>query len=146
MLFISKLTPEQWAEARRLRASGELYRGIARRFGLTAAAISKRARKEGWPPPVGGRSPARRANTGRAADVRRRLALSLLGVIDLRISMLERRMERRLQAQTNGQDAGTATLSLSKGADEGDTIAALIDSINQVMALSETAPPVLVRD
>ena len=52
--------------------------------------------------------------------------------------MLERRMERRLQAQNNGQDANTAA------ADEGDTIAALIDSINQVMALG--APPGPARE
>lgn len=138
MPFVSKLTPDQWADARRLRASGELYRTIARRFGLNPSAISKRARKEGWQPPIAGQSslPVRTANDAlaRAADARRRLVLRLLAVIDLRIRMLELRMERRLMGP------GTDPAALSP-TDDGDTIASLIDSINQVAALDRTASP-----
>ena len=44
MKFVSKLSPEQWAEARCLRAGGATFPQIAARFGLSASTIRARAR------------------------------------------------------------------------------------------------------
>ncbi len=53
MPFVSKLSPEQWAEARRLRAAGQSYAAIASSFGIAATTVRERARKEAWPSPRG---------------------------------------------------------------------------------------------
>ena len=53
MSFTSKLSPEQWAEARRMRADGASYARIGRHFGLTPASILKCAQREGWSAPAG---------------------------------------------------------------------------------------------
>ncbi|MBX9589426.1 MAG: hypothetical protein K2X43_08975, partial [Hyphomonadaceae bacterium] len=49
--FVSKLSPEEWAEARRLRAQGVSFADLAQRFGIHADSMGKRARREGWPTP-----------------------------------------------------------------------------------------------
>ena len=49
----SRLTPEQWAEARRLRAAGATFAAIGKEFGVSASTIVNRARSEVWPSPAG---------------------------------------------------------------------------------------------
>ena len=100
MRFVSKLSPDEWAEARRLRADGETFAAIARRFGLGSGAVSHRARKEAWSPPAGVTS--RRAQLRRpspaTADIRRELARRLFSVIAVRIRMMELHMHKQLEA------------------------------------------------
>ena len=139
MQFVSKLTPEQWAEARRLRGNGEKYPAIAKRFGVAAATIGIRARKEGWSSPAGGPSAvaAREANARAAspatAGIRERLALRLYSVIEFRIRMMELRMQKQLDAYEKSED-GAELPPVTK--DERDTFAALIESINQVTEMA----------
>ena len=59
MMFNSLLTPEQWAEARRLRAEGAPFAALAKQFGVAHSTIGRRARQEGWSSPAG--SPSTRA-------------------------------------------------------------------------------------
>jgi len=48
MKFNSPLTSEQWAEARRLRSEGATFVALGTQFGVTASAINRHARQEGW--------------------------------------------------------------------------------------------------
>ena len=143
MHFVSKLSPEQWAEARRMRVEGASHVDIGRHFGVVPATIRKRAQREGWPSPAGDalRKPAR-ARPGVAspgtAGIRSRLAERLYRVIEFRIRMMELRMHKQLQAHERDLD-GAAPPAPTK--DERDAFAALIDSINQVTEMaSEPAP------
>ena len=47
------LTPEQWAQARRLRDGGATFAAIAREIGAHESTIASRASLEGWPRPAG---------------------------------------------------------------------------------------------
>jgi hypothetical protein len=79
----SKLAPEQWAEARRLRAGGTPFADIAGRFAMSEVTIRRRAHREGWAEPAGApASPRRRTATVSAAvaGIRSRLALRLTTV------------------------------------------------------------------
>ena len=44
-----KLTPETWQEVLSKRASGATYNALAKEYGVTRPAISKRARQSGLP-------------------------------------------------------------------------------------------------
>lgn len=148
MQFISKLSPEQWAEARRLRADGASYPELAERFGIGAATIGRHARQEGWLSPTRA-APAtpRRATPGRATSgraspatalIRSRLALRLYAVIECKIRMMELRMIKELQAHERADSDGPPPPPIK---DERESFAALIDSINQVTEMaSEPAP------
>ena len=153
MRFTSKLSPEQWAEARSMRARGGSYDDIASRFALNVATVRRRAHNEGWPMPSDAKSapanagariplqrgrPARRPSPG-TASIRSRLALRLYAVLECKIRMMELRMVRELQAheQADG-DALPPPI-----ADERESFAALIASINQVTEMASepaTAP------
>lgn len=139
MPFQSKLSPEQWAEARRLRACGQSCDAIARRFGLGASTIRWRARKEGWPSPSDGRPSlaGSRANVRRTspatAEVRAELARRLFGVIAVRTRMMELSMQKKLQAR-EANEAGADQPLTTK--DEREAFAALIADIKQVMEIT----------
>src|SRR5687767_7725977 len=99
MKFVSKLSPEQWAEAKRLRAGGATYEAIAHSVGIAVSAVSSRARREGWPAPASAHpapaAPRRAAPKGPSpatASIRGRLALRLYAVIECKIRMMELRM------------------------------------------------------
>ncbi len=147
MHFVSKLSPEQWAEARRMRADGASYVGIGHHFGLHAASVGKRAKREGWGSAASdaAKRPARaRAVVGSpgTAGIRARLAERLYRVIEFRIRMMELRMMKQLQAhlQSDGHDPDAA-VPPAPTKEERDAFAALIDSINQVTEMaSEPAP------
>jgi hypothetical protein len=136
-VFASKLSPEQWAEARRLRAEGSSYVELAARFGMKAGTIGQRARKEGWSPRgVAEAKPARegaRAPSPATAEVRRDIALRLYGLIGIQIRMLELRMTTDLDAHKKAREAGEPPPPLK---DERETFAALIEQINQVTEMA----------
>jgi hypothetical protein len=143
MHFVSKLSPEQWAEARRMRADGATLEQIGSRFGLLATSVGRRAKREGWSCPA--RQSPRRPARARAvvdspgtAGIRARLAERLYRVIEFRIRMMELRMIKQLQAHESDPDA---VVPPAPTKDERDAFAALIDSINQVTEMaSEPAP------
>src|SRR5262245_30136116 len=102
--FVSKFSPEQWAEARRLIAEGTSFSALAAKLGISATYLRHRARKEGWARPDGAPAPANRPKRWLAspatADIRRLLALRLYRLLELEICMMELCMKRRLDAQT----------------------------------------------
>jgi transposase-like protein len=133
--FVSKLSPDEWAEARRLRAGGESFAAIARRFGLTRDSVSQRARREAWSSPAvapGSKAQARRPSPA-TADIRRELARRLFSVIAVRIRMMELYMHKQLEAYEN-RDAGSEPPVATK--DQREAFAALIESINQVTEMA----------
>jgi hypothetical protein len=136
-MFISKLSPEQWAEARRLRAAGESCTAIARRFGVTRSTVAGRARREAWPGPDGAYPAAPRAKARPAspatADIHAEVARRLFGVIAVRTRMMELSMQKRLEARKKN-DAGSE-LPLAT-MEERDDFAALIQDIKQVLEIS----------
>jgi hypothetical protein len=141
-MFTSKLSPEQWAEARRMCADGTSRAEIGRHFGVTAGTIATHARKEGWPSPAGRAATSRRPKatpvSPGTAGIRSRLAQRLYRVIECRIIMMEMRMQKQLEAHGRDPD-GPVPPAHTK--DERDSFAALIDSINQVTEMaSEPAP------
>src|SRR5262245_56061575 len=88
-LFVSKLSPEQWAECRRLRAEGLTYPELSERFGVSVDGIGQRARKEGWSGRGGtpATAPAPRKPSPGTIETRRRLAHHLYGYLEIRITM-----------------------------------------------------------
>ena len=99
MQLSAKPSPEQWAEAKRLRTGGASFERIGVQVGIAASVISRRARKEGWPSSAPTRpapTAPRRARGGRASPatalIRSRLALRLYAVIECKIRMMELRM------------------------------------------------------
>jgi hypothetical protein len=142
MQFVSKLSPEQWAEARRLRAEGTPFVEIAHRFGVRPATVSARARREGWHAPGQAASSARRpgavAADAATCGIRGRLALRLYTVIEFRIRMMELRMQKQLQGYENDPD-GSIPPAPTK--DERDSFAALIDSIDKVTEMASAPAP-----
>jgi hypothetical protein len=144
MQFVSKLSPGQWVEVRRLRAGGTGDAELAQRYGISTSSIRKRACKEGWGSPA---RPAAavpsRAALGRAspatASIRSRLALRLYSVIECKIRMMELRMIKELQAHERARaDADAPPPPIN---DERESFAALIDSINQVTEMAAEPAP-----
>jgi hypothetical protein len=141
----SKLSPEQWAEARRLRADGATWVEIAAQFTIHATSVRKRALREGWwtPEQARGAPPGTlRAASPSTAGIRGRLAQRLYKVIECNIRMMELRMTKQLQAhlQAHENDPDGAAPP-APGKDERESFAALIESINKVTEMaSEPAP------
>lgn len=136
-MFTSPLTPEQWAEARRLRAEGATFAAIGRLFAVTADSVAKRARREDWPAPAKptgrtrrrpGASPLTAAD---AADIRRSLARRLLAVMDLNLELMELRMHKQLQ-QARKSDGAVPPGDTDK---EMRQLAATMKSIEQMTEL-----------
>jgi hypothetical protein len=97
MTVKSLLTPEQWAEARRLRAEGASLDALAEQFGVTHSMMGRRARKEGWSSASG--SPSTRAPTKPAdtTQMRRALAQRVYRVMNLNLALMELRMQKQLK-------------------------------------------------
>jgi hypothetical protein len=138
----SKLTIEQWAEARRLRANGTSFVDIADRFAMSEATIRRRAHREGWPEPAGAAGSPRRRRpavvSAAVAGIRSRLALRLYNVIECKIRMMELRMQRELQDQECNPDGA---MQPGPTKDERESFAALIQSINQVTEMASDPAP-----
>ena len=152
-----KYTPEQWAEARRLRAEGLTFARIAEHLGFAVPrTVAARALKEGWPSPrSAAASPAKRARsrpTAAPAVARkppspaslrtcRALAMRLYGVFELEIRMKELSMKKRLKSYRQaGHDAEPPVVTTQ----ERESFAALIQQINQVTEMA--SEPALAAD
>jgi hypothetical protein len=135
--FVSKLSPDQWAEARRLRAAGRSLAAIARHFGLKRNTVSQRARQEGWSSPTDGPSAGRKTRARRAspatAEIRTELGRRLFGVIAVRTRMMELSMQQKLQARENNETGAELPMTTK---DERDAFAALIEDIKKVMEIT----------
>jgi hypothetical protein len=151
MKTATRYSPEQWAEARRLRGEGMTYRAIADRLGFAhPSTIAGRARAEGWADACAGAAeseadprpkasprpkpgPRSRAVSPDAAEDRRRFARRLYRIVDVRIKKMELSMQKQLQALE--QDPGTGAASAGTR-EECESFAALIEQINQVTEMA----------
>ena len=107
-MFKSLLTPEQWAEVRRLRAEGASFVALGKQFGVSGKTIGHRARQESWPSPPG--SPAQTGSKSKSqlpadtANIRRGLARRVYRVMDLNLSLMELRMQKQLKQAKKQKD------------------------------------------
>jgi hypothetical protein len=136
--FTSKLSPEQWAEARRLYAAGQRPTAIGGRFGIAAETVRRHARREGWlapstaaapRAPAGSKARAGARPSSATAAIRAELARRLLSVIAVQIRMKELYMMKQLDAYQRN-DAGIEPPVTPT--DQHADFAALIESIKQV--------------
>jgi hypothetical protein len=126
--FVSKLSTEQWAEARRLYGRGATFTAIATQFDITRGAVAKRARREGWAAPLNGPvGGVGSTGTAQAQDdfrlarrtLRRRifriLDLDLKMILDLDLKIMELRMQKRLSdAETGAAPEGMSDDELKR--------------------------------
>jgi transposase-like protein len=142
----TNLSPEQWAEARRMRDGGASFAAIARHLDVHSSTIRRRALGEGWAGPEREKPPAAPRSTRptrlspATVSIRSRLALRLYRVIECKIRMMELRMMKELQLYEKADRDGALPPPV---ADERVSFAALIDSINQVTEMASepaTAP------
>ena len=146
MKFAAKYTPEQWAQARRLRAEGQSYSHIAAHLGFAnPGVVSRRARKEGWLPgagakPAKARGPGLRNLAPAAARSRSVLVQRLFGFMDLELRTLELSMQKKLDAYETSSDAEPPSVTDKERA----SFAALIDNINKVTEMA--SEPALAAD
>ena len=109
MAFVSKLSKEQWAEARQLRAEGASFIVIAESFGVTRNAVAKHAKLHGWGTPLAATGKPRPAPTKAARiqdefkQVRRNLSHRIIKILDLDLKIMELRMLKRLGAAETGE-------------------------------------------
>jgi hypothetical protein len=139
MTFTPKYTPEQWAEARRLRAEGLGFTAIARQVGFRkACAVSTRAKREGWADsPHAGNATLRKAAARRpspaTADLRRALAPRLYRLVDLNIRKLEMRMQKDLEEHKHAPPGAQPPAVTHE---DRESFAAIIEQINQVTEMA----------
>jgi len=137
MTFQSRLSPEQWAEARRLRAEGASCAAIAGRFGVNPSTIALRARRERWPSLVPGLPAAVRASAAAAAE-RRRLVQRLYSVMNLRLELMELRMQQQLKAakkHTKSKDKTDGSEMPAAGEEDTRHLGVLLKTIEQATEL-----------
>ena len=110
----SRLTPDQWAKARRLRAAGATFAVIGKEFGISASTIINRARSEVWPSPAGAtrgkptlKSAPLPADT---AEARRGLMHRLYALMDYNLEMMELRMQKQLKEARKHARSNDGTL------------------------------------
>jgi hypothetical protein len=96
------LTPELWAQARRLREQGATFAAIAQQIGAARTTIVYRAGKEGWAMAAG--VPARAARIAGAApsaqstiEMRRDLARRFYRVMGLNLELMELHMTKKVR-------------------------------------------------
>ena len=116
-----RLTPEQWAQARRLRAAGATFAVIGKELGISASTIVNRARSEGWPSPAGTTRrckprPKPAPLPADTAQVRRSLMHRLYALLDYNLEMMELRMQKQLKEAR--RHAGSNDDTLPAGVDE----------------------------
>ena len=146
-MYLSKLSPEQWAEARRLYAAGQSNAAIGARFGIAGETVRRRARREAWLAPpttelprasAGIRARGARPSAATAA-IRAELARRLLSVIAVQIRMKELYMMKQLEAYQKN-DAGIEPPVTPT--DQHADFAALIESIKQVTEIDSVPPAI----
>jgi hypothetical protein len=144
-MFTSRLLPEQWAHARRLRAEGAAWVAIARDLGVSANTIAKRGRKEGWPTPAGVARPIpgppakRRPKSGAplpaaVADLRRSLTQRMYRLMDTKLELMELRMQKQLQSAANAA-GGDGSVPAADDDQDMQRLAAIIKTAEQVTEL-----------
>ena len=141
MHFTPKYTPEQWAEARRLRAEGLGFSAIAKRLGFSnGKSVSWRAKKEGWadtPDAAAGNAAPRKAAGRRpspaTADILRALAQRLYRLIDLDIRKLEMRMQKDLEEHKHAPPGAKPPATTQE---DREAFAVIIERINQVTEMA----------
>jgi hypothetical protein len=107
--FVSKLSEEQWADARRLRDEGANFAAIGKALSVSGDTISKRARREGWDAPAASGSPTAKAQPAPPLpndilQARRSLSRRILRILDLDLRIMEQRMQKRLDAADKEAD------------------------------------------
>jgi transposase-like protein len=142
----SHLTPESWAEARRLRAEGASLAAIAKRLGIARSTLGYRAHKEDWPSPA--RAPAPDAPSPRrlprlpasaaTSVVRRSLVRRLYRVMDTKLKLMELRMHKQLQDTQQDKETDIPPTDDDR---EMRQLGALIKTIDQVTELEADASP-----
>jgi hypothetical protein len=137
MKFKSLLTPEQWAEVRRLRAEGASFDALGKQFGVAHSTIAHRARQEGWSSPRGSpssRAPAK-SNAVAAPDdttqMRRMLARRVYSVMNLNLALMELRMQKQLK-DAKKKDADIPAIDAEK---EMRNLAGVMKTLEQTTEL-----------
>ena len=136
----SLLSPEQWAEARRLRAEGATFAAIGKELGISASTIVNRARSEGWPPPIGTtrRAKSRPKPAPLAADTaeaRRCLMHRLYALMDYNLEMMELRMQKQLKEARKQARSKDGTLPAGVDEEGMRQLANTIKTIEQAKEL-----------
>jgi hypothetical protein len=149
--FVSKLSSEQWAEARLLRTQGTPFRILAQRFGISPKTLRARSSRQGWP------SPEASAQTGSALAptsfgsrlpqstnlVRRLLARRLFRILDIELTLMELRMKKSLDDADATGKASVAGSSkpVAAGAVDVPRLESIIKTINSVTELEADTDP-----
>ncbi len=136
----SRLSPEQWAQARRLRSEGAAYTAVAAQFGVGTSTVKNRARAEGWPSPVGAPSRTKRqpkpaplpADT---AAVRRALMHRLYALMGLSLEMTELRMQKQLKDARHQARKKDGKLPAAPGEEDMRQLAHTMKTIEQATEL-----------
>lgn len=117
-MFTSLLSPEQWAEARRLRSEGATFAAIGKQFAVRGETIATRARRDGWPSPAGSSTQATRKSKAPlpadTADIRRGLARRVYRVMDLNLELMELRMQKQLKQAKKQKDGDSPAGDVEK--------------------------------
>jgi hypothetical protein len=136
--FVSKLSPEQWAEAKRLRAEGASYAGIARQFGISENAVGRHAHKNNWSgsgAPAVPASPRRTGTPIRSGPIARlqcESRLRMLRILNLDLKIMEQRMQKRVDAAKEVQ-ANVEALGLTQPEmDHMQSITTAIDNVTEL--------------
>jgi hypothetical protein len=143
--FVSKLSSEQWAEARRLRMQGTPFKTLAQRFGVSQKALRTRSSRHGWPSPEAsvhaGSAPTSASYGSRLPPstnhVRRMLARRLFRILDIELTLMELRMKKSLdEADASGKaSAAGSSKPVAAGAVDVPRLESIIKTINSVTEL-----------
>ena len=144
--FVSKLTPEQWAEVRRLRDGGATLADLSRRFGVTPGGIRDHARRHRWagaPTPAADGSGRFRQAFKFAATLQARRALTrrAFRICELELSIMEKRMKKRLEQASAEQGSGEPQPADAADHTETDRIQAIFKTIDDMTELEAGTDP-----
>jgi hypothetical protein len=131
-----RLTPDQWAEVRRLRDDLDLSTDkIAAQMGVNPRTIERYAEREGWPPRVvGPKRSARDPAVFEAFTVaaRRSLIQRLYKAMDTKLNLMERRMKTQLA--NLGKEGDLSSADHERDARAFGTIIKNIDQVKEMQA------------
>jgi hypothetical protein len=149
--FVSKLSSEQWAEARHQRMQGTPFKTLAERFGVSQKALRTRSSRHGWPSPKAavhaGSAPTPASYGSRLPQstnhVRRVLARRLFRILDIELTLMELRMKKSLDEVDASGKASAAESSTPIAADAVDVprLDSIIKTINSVTELEADTDP-----
>jgi hypothetical protein len=131
-----RLTPEQWAEVRRLRDDLDLPTPeIAARTGVRPDTIERRAAREGWKPRRLGPGDVRHPPTFETPTVaaRRSLIQRLYKAMDTKLKLMERRMEKQM-ANLEKDEADLTSADHERDVRAFGTMIKNIDQVKEMQA------------